>query len=551
MTNSVENIADNLFKVVKGFGHAIVLFTDEGKKTVSPTDARRFYIKDLKIMINFVADETTNEVVVNLSQGTDIKAIKPMLNAIRTLANRHIIEYTVKTFGKSITPRDFSYMAKNTVQESSWGSMQPEGAVKQLKNKTWWAKNLEGNMTVKSDEQQARAFAKTGNPDNAPKVVDEGKWDYPKPITKSKETSDMGTTNSAENRKKRKEWRQKQKAAQHAKLMTKTDESVFEGFSGWTGSSRKSVNELGDARIIVRHKRTVDEEKRGARTRQIESIFIENAEGERFKFPSTNITAAKAMARHVKEGGAPHDEFGQHIYGIMEELTQLKKFQRTNKRNDFFEDVAIGQEIGSHIGNLRHNLKTMASPNGYKNQMESFSKEQSDVPQERIDELKDVATISYFDEGITDSLPYVARIIESLRSRQAKEADVFEFAKYVMKNKDNMQLNSPIDDNDPESPGSQNFRDPATEFAAWATYLAPKMSDDSLSNMIMQVSDLVHTVGPKHVKMAVAAAGVIRQHAKVNESADMQDNGENLSEVEFGRISESLDKYDIRKLFGV
>jgi len=500
MTNSVENIADNLFKVVKGFGHAIVLFTDEGKKTVSPTDARRFYIKDLKIMINFVADETTNEVVVNLSQGTDIKAIKPMLNAIRTLANRHIIEYTVKTFGKSITPRDFSYMAKNTVQESSWGSMQPEGAVKQLKNKTWWAKNLEGNMTVKSDEQQARTFAKTGNPDNAPKVV---------------------------------------------------DEAVFEGFSGWTGSSRKSVNELGDARIIVRHKRTVDEEKRGARTRQIESIFIENAEGERFKFPSTNITAAKAMARHVKEGGAPHDEFGQHIYGIMEELTQLKKFQRTNKRNDFFEDAAIGQEIGSHIGNLRHNLKTMASPNGYKNQMESFSKEQSDVPQERIDELKDVATISYFDEGITDSLPYVARIIESLRSRQAKEADVFEFAKYVMKNKDNMQLNSPIDDNDPESPGSQNFRDPATEFAAWATYLAPKMSDDSLSNMIMQVSDLVHTVGPKHVKMAVAAAGVIRQHAKVNESADMQDNGENLSEVEFGRISESLDKYDIRKLFGV
>jgi len=322
---STEHVAEQLFKTIKGFGHKVVLFTDGGKKTVDPTEARRFYATDIQMMVNLVVDETTNEIVVNLSKDTDIKNVKEMLSAIRNIANRYIMEYTVKTFGKAITPRDFSHMAKNTVSE--------------------------------------------------------------------------------------------------------THDHIGEGFSGWHGSARKSVNELGDAKIIVKHRRSVDEEKRGARTRQIESLFIENAAGERFKFPNSNITAAKAMLRHVQEGGAPHDDFGQHIYGIMEELGQLKTFQRKNKRNDFFEDAAIGEEIGAHISELRHNLKTMSGTKGYTAQFESFTKESAEIEPEKLEELKDNVTVSYFDETISESLPYVARIIENLRVRQSKEASIVEFAR--------------------------------------------------------------------------------------------------------------------------
>lgn len=439
MVTAVEHIAEQLFKTIKGFGHDLVLFTDDGKKTVDPTEARRFYAKDIRMMVNLIVDETTNEIVVNLSQDTDLEEVKPMLAAIRNLANRHIIEYTVKTFGKQIEPRDFAYMAKNKVDE---------------------------------------------------------------------------------------------------------------GFSGWHGSARKSVNELGDARIIVKHKRSVDEEKRGARTRQIESIFIENADGERFKFPSTNITAAKAMARHVQEGGAPFDDFGQHIYSIMEELNQLKTFHRKSSRNDFFEDASINEEIGTHIGNLRGSLKSMASPNGYKKYMENYVKEQEDVSQERIDELKDAATITYFDESIADSLPYVARVIENMRGRQAKEAEIMDFAKYVMDNKDNITLNAPADDSDPESPAARKFRDPATAFAAWVTYLAPKMKDDMLANKMMKAADLVHEVGDKHLTMAAAALRVIRQRAKVAEATDIGEEKVDVGEQEIARIDETFAKYNVRKIFG-
>jgi hypothetical protein len=50
-------------------------------------------------------------------------------------------------------------------------------------------------------------------------TIGEGKWDYPKEMTKTKETSDMGTTNAAKNRAERKKLRKKVKAKAHKELM--------------------------------------------------------------------------------------------------------------------------------------------------------------------------------------------------------------------------------------------------------------------------------------------------------------------------------------------
>lgn len=446
MAYSVEHISEQIFKIIKGFDHAIVLFTDDGKKTSNPQEARRFFVKDIQMMVNFVADETTSEMIVNLSKDTDIKTVKPLLSSLRNLANRYIIEYTVKTFGKSIAPKDFAYQAR-AVKES---------------------------------------------------IMD-----------------------------------------------------ISEGFSGWHGSARKSVNELGDARLIVMHKRNVDETARGARTRQIESIFIENNQGERFKFPSKNLTAAKAMVRHVKEGGTPFDEFGQYIYECMEEVGQLKKFQSKNRRNDFFEDANITEEINTRISSLRTTLGQISGPKGYAHHFESFKKNTDAIAPEKLDELKDNVTVRYFDEAISGSLPYVARIIENMHSRQEKELQVVALAKHVMDNKENIRLNRAIDNDDPASPASQKFRDPATAIAAWVNYLAPLLQDDELANKLMQISDTVFEVGPKHVNMAAAAINVIRSRAQAAPAKAVGKEKVSLESKEISRISEALDKYNVRKIFGV
>ena len=52
------------------------------------------------------------------------------------------------------------------------------------------------------------------------------------------------------------------------------------------GSIKSSYQDLGEtAKIIVRHKRPVDEDVRGSRSRHISKIFIENTDGERMLLP--------------------------------------------------------------------------------------------------------------------------------------------------------------------------------------------------------------------------------------------------------------------------
>jgi hypothetical protein len=745
MTSATENIAEKLFKVIKGFGHPIVLFTDDGKKTIDPTEARRFFATDLQMMVNLIVDETTKEIAVNLSKDTDISEVKPMLNSIRTLANQFILNYTVKTFGKTIGPKDFSFMAKQQTNESA-DDIKP-GDIVMIKgydnkfNRHETAKVLRtgfDQVEVEYNNVAGKPIKKRLPIKNVKKVapvnearemtraaimkkINDGEWEATQDVKPGKHCEIRNTTNGKKmmvmvkeskaidrvdettdsQMKKRKydrdqrklatlskernaakksgnTWkandpkereyyalksqmnegsydfgdmafpgtpmlpkdhvpfyqieheingeyddgydhitvtyrhpksrifrRQKDPLGLHNKTYKETsttsindiakaliskisqaggkfvidipdipDDSkniftdrvpkdveeerssrhsseIKEGFSGWHGSAMKSINELGDAKLIVRHKRTVDEEKRGARTRQIESIFIENNEGERFKFPSNNITAAKAMVRHVKEGGTPYDDFGQYIYETMEELNQLKVFQRKNRRNDFFEDANISEEIGGRVTQLRTNLKQIAGVKGYAHHFESFAREGAEVDKEKLDELKDNVTISYFDEAISDSLPYVARVIENMRGRQAREADIVDLARYVMDNKDNIEFNSELDETDPESPGNRKFRDPATAFAAWVTYIQSKIKDDVLANKLMQAADVIHEVSGQHVKMAAVALKVVRQKGKVSEDVTLDSRDDSVYESEVDTINETMSRLsDTRHLFG-
>ena len=49
----MENIiSDKIFDFVKAFGENVVLFTQEGESTLDSDEAKRFYLKDSKIMVN-------------------------------------------------------------------------------------------------------------------------------------------------------------------------------------------------------------------------------------------------------------------------------------------------------------------------------------------------------------------------------------------------------------------------------------------------------------------------------------------------------------------
>jgi hypothetical protein len=450
------------------------------------------------------------------------------------------------------SPSGIRKLEKDYGGNPNWQSSSQKRAARMLgKTKKKGPAGAEFDAAFKAGGQKERNYASTGDPS----AMRSGKSRDWKNSVADKYGDDRAIGRSqrgpAGPLPKNKQEKEKARIEYNDWLRDRMNEDVNEGFSGWAGSARKSVNQLESARIIVKHKRSVDEEKRGARTRQIESIFIENAEGERFKFPSSNITAAKAMARHVQEGGAPFDDFGQHIYGIMEELNELKIFHRKNKRNDFFEDAAIGEEIGAHIVNLRSSLKSMSTPRGYNTQMEGFNKESADISQERIDELKDATTMSYFDEDIAASLPYVARVIESMRKRQASESHIVEFARQVMNSTSGFALSESCDDDDPDGPGAQAYKDQISEVVAWAAYLAPKVQNEALSNSLAQLEENLSAVSNQHVHMAMSAINVVKQQGTVAEANDVGHKKIDIEEQEISRVNETFSKYDIRKIFGV
>ena len=79
---SGETIAENIFKILKGNGYKIKIFTDEGENTVDPQAARRFYIPDLGSMVNLDETDSKRELRVSVNQNTDISEFSKPLHIL-------------------------------------------------------------------------------------------------------------------------------------------------------------------------------------------------------------------------------------------------------------------------------------------------------------------------------------------------------------------------------------------------------------------------------------------------------------------------------------
>ena len=118
-----------------------------------------------------------------------------------------------------------------------------------------------------------------------------------------------------------------------------TDEDIQE--SKMYGTKRKSYDHVGETRLIIKHINMVDEEKRGSRTRNIDAVFVETAEGERYKLRTTNLHGARAIGQHVAQGGTITDDRTEEIYNMVIEMQQLSKFLRATRNTSTFEDADI------------------------------------------------------------------------------------------------------------------------------------------------------------------------------------------------------------------
>jgi hypothetical protein len=181
------------------------------------------------------------------------------------------------------------------------------------------------------------------------------------------------------------------------------------------GTSRSSYEKMGPVKIVIRHAGKVDEHIRGARTRKIAAIYVENTEGERLKLPFNNISAARAMARHIQNGGTMSDTIGEHITALVTEMADLRLFVRST-RGRTFDDAETNHMVEAAIdyyGELHEKMHKIKGNRGYKKYVAEYKPSEIDNSDFDEDALRERFTQKMFDDRIDAALGSVHRAYKS------------------------------------------------------------------------------------------------------------------------------------------
>lgn len=215
--------------------------------------------------------------------------------------------------------------------------------------------------------------------------------------------------------------------AQQSKADSTYDKDEVVAESRMYGTLNRSYESFGPVRIKLAHTKPIMDESHGARSRNIEAVFVENDQGERFRLPFTSLTGARAMARHVSAGGVPTDELGNHITEMVNEMMTLRPFIRGVQRRTFEDTVTkemIESAFGYH-GLLKNTLKKIKGKRGYTEYKETF-KPALVEDEANVEELKELFVKKTLDERIEQALPLVHKAYTIMKENNNPFAQQFE-----------------------------------------------------------------------------------------------------------------------------
>jgi hypothetical protein len=248
--------------------------------------------------------------------------------------------------------------------------------------------------------------------------------------------------------------------------------------SRWNHKSTKKTSRAvrGTTEVIVRHSRAVDEMYPGARSQRknIKAIFIQNRDGERFKYPFIHPAGAFAMAQHVDHDGVPHDPAGKAIIKMSEQIAQLQEFQRKVSRSTLHDDATGITERA--IGRLNE-LKARVEALGKRHHYEAWVAEMNGHPAGddimeldavTMEQYKQAFTQSTFEEELTGYFPLLHKIMS--------EENTIELEDYVS------EEDEEEDESTPEGWERTTKADEA--FEQWAEAVEQgKLTDDEIAEL--------------------------------------------------------------------
>ncbi|MBG11212.1 MAG: hypothetical protein CMD92_08655 [Gammaproteobacteria bacterium] len=187
------------------------------------------------------------------------------------------------------------------------------------------------------------------------------------------------------------------------------------------GTSRTSYQDIGSARLIVKHAGPVNHENAAGRTQNVHSIYIESADGERFKYPLRHMNGARAMAMHVSEGGNAYDDFGKHIVGLSEEMNKLRKFKTYMNRSSVMAEGLAGymDVVNERLVTVKKTVESLQRKTYYKEAFENFETTVlEEVPEDVSNTWIDELTIKQFNEELKGVFPYVYNLVKEANKVQ-------------------------------------------------------------------------------------------------------------------------------------
>jgi len=181
------------------------------------------------------------------------------------------------------------------------------------------------------------------------------------------------------------------------------------------GNARMSYQDLGEARLVVKHTQPINLEMAAGRTQHIDAIYIENAQGERFRYPYKHLNGARALAEHIKAGGNPYDSIGKHICSLSEELASLRKFKGYVSRQEQVSEAmgSVTDRVLERIDVIKETIHKLQRPAYYQAFVESFEEQEEQmIPEEIQNDLIDRLTIRTFNEELKSVFPYIYKFVD-------------------------------------------------------------------------------------------------------------------------------------------
>lgn len=231
--------------------------------------------------------------------------------------------------------------------------------------------------------------------------------------------------------------------------MEQRDKPVAEGFGAMTGSSKTSYQPLDNVKIVVKHRKPVNEESRGARSRNIHSIYIQRGE-ERFKMSENSLRAARAMARHINMGGEIYDSVGSAITEMATEERKLREFVKyvrnrklMNEENEQY--VVLATE---NMHSIRNTFDKLSGVRTYANAVESLQDMANvEILEDDVD-LESKFVEKHFDERVANAMDSVRRSISRQKAyesaiQKAIESETFTNFKNFLQETELADFESP------------------------------------------------------------------------------------------------------------